>query len=160
MAALFSALNATFLYFAAVWPTGQLGLVALSSLFVAAAIIESGIAPGIYVFAASCAVGLLIIPYKTPVLLYMLFFGYYPVLKSLIERIGNSFFQWVLKLAVFNASAIAAWFFVKDLFLGFGDIVPGILPLCLGGSAVFALYDFGFTKVIWFYINRVRNKIK
>jgi len=155
LSALFSALAVISLSIASVWPTGQLGLVAVSSLFTAAAVIEAGIAPGIYVFIVSSALGMLILPNKAAPLLYLLFFGYYPVIKSLIERNANKLIQWALKLLVFNAALTAIWFLFRELIIGFATITPGAAILYPGGNIVFVLFDYGYSKVVWFYINRV-----
>ena len=87
LSALFAAFTVISLYFASIWPTGLFGLVAFSSLFATAAVIDAGLASGISVFLVSSILGMLIIPDKAAPLLYIFFFGYYPVVKSLIERI-------------------------------------------------------------------------
>ena len=155
LSAVFSALCVIFLFIASVWPTGQLGLVALSSLFVAAAVIESGVVSGLYVFIISSGLGLLILPNKTAPLLFLIFFGYYPIIKCLIERINQTVIQWILKLIVFNASVTILWLFINELFLAFGDNPPEVWVIYLAGSAVFLLYDYGYTKLIWFYKERI-----
>ena len=155
LSALLSALTVVSLYIASVWPTGQFGLVAFASLFVAAAVIEMRVASGFSVFLVSSALGMLILPNKAAPLLFILFFGYYPIIKSLIESIGNLIIQWILKLVVFNASLTIIWFFIRWLVPDFGEFTPGVMIIYLGGSLVFALFDYGFTKVIWLYINRI-----
>ena len=158
LSALFSALTVISLFIASVWPTGQLGLAAFSSLFAAAAIIESGLGAGVYVFICSALLSMLLLSNRTAPLLYTLFFGYYPVLKSLIERIAAVPLQWALKLAVFNAALIAIYFLLRELFFDFGGYKPGLIIYCLAGSAVFALFDYGFSKVITLYDTRVHNR--
>jgi len=158
LSALFSALTVVTLYFASVWPTGQLGLTAAASLFTAAAITEAGISSGVYVFVIGSALGMLILPNKTSPLLYVLFFGYYPVLKSLIERIGNVLLQWALKLVVFNAALTIIWFLLRELIFNSEISAPAAIMYPVG-NAVFVLFDYGYSKLIWFYINRV-SKIR
>ena len=155
LSALLSALTIIFMYISSVWPTGRLGLIALSSLFSAAAVCEAGVLPGVYVYIISCALGLLLIPDKSAPLLYILFFGFYPVVKSLIERVKGAPLQWILKLLVFNISFTVIWFLLRKLIFESSDNPPGILLLYLGGNIVFALFDYGFSKVIWLYIDRV-----
>jgi len=153
--ALFSAITVVILYFASIWPTGQVGLVAVASLFAAAAVIETGLVSGVYVYAVSSALGMLLIPNRVAALIYILFFGYYPIVKSLVERIRGTALQWILKLLVFNVSLAAVWFLFREIVFDFGDSAPGVVIVFLGGSAVFAMFDYGFTKVIWLYINRI-----
>ena len=155
LSALFAALSVVMLYIASVWPSGQIGLVAVSSIFVAAAVVEGGIALGIYVFVVSAALGMLITPYKIPPLLYIVFFGYYPVIKSIIERFLNVVLQWVAKLVVLNAALTVIWFFLREVLVNFEESIPGVWLIYPVGSVVFIIYDYGFSKVIWFYISRV-----
>lgn len=158
LSALFTAFCVISLYIASVWPTGQLGLTAFASLFVAAAIIESGLSFGLYVFIAGSALGMLLLPNKIAPLLYILFFGYYPIIKSLIERINGILLQWTLKLLVFNAALTVIWVFLKELFFGFIDNTLSVALLYLGGNAVFALFDYGFSKVVLFYAEIVHKR--
>ena len=155
LTAIFTALTLVSLYIASVWPTGLFGLVAVSSLFVAGAIIEKGIIPGLYVYICSSVLGMLIVPDKAAPLLFILFFGYYPVIKSLTERLKNNALQWILKLAVFNAALTVIWFFTGFLILSQRENLPPIVLIYVLGSIVFVLFDYGYTKVIWLYINRV-----
>lgn len=160
LSALLTALTVITLYIASVLPSGRMAMVALSSIFVAAAIIESGIRAGIFVYAASALLGLLILPYIGFSLMYILLFGYYPVVKSLIERKAPMVLQWILKLCIFNAALTVAWFFLRELIFAFGEDPPGVVLLYIGGSVVFVVFDYGFTKVIWLYINRISKYMK
>ncbi|MCL2365676.1 MAG: hypothetical protein FWC75_01345 [Oscillospiraceae bacterium] len=155
LSALFVALTVVSLYFASILPTGQAGLVAAASLFVAAAVIESGIGSGLSVFVVSALIGMLILPNRAAPLLFIAFFGYYPIVKSLVERMSGTAFQWILKLAVFNAALTGIWLLMRELVTGIvGDMIP-VLLIYVGGNVIFVLFDYGFSKLIWFYINRI-----
>jgi len=155
LSALFSAFAVVLLFIASVLPTGQLGIVAAASLFVAAAVVEAGIGAGAGVFIVSSALGMLLIPNRSAPLLFILFFGYYPALKSVIERVKGTALQWALKLLVFNLALTVIWFFMLEILFAPIDSMPAPLLVYLGGNAIFALYDYGFTKAVWFYIYRV-----
>jgi len=155
LSALFAALTVVSLYIASIWPTGQLGLVAVASLFVAATVIEIGIGSGLSVFVLCSIVGMLILPNRTAPLFFIAFFGFYPIIKSLIERLRGTALQWVLKLAVFNASLTVMWFLMRSLIIGAIANIDGMLLIFIAGNVAFIVYDYGFTKLIWFYINRI-----
>jgi len=157
LSALFSAFAVISLFFATLWPSGELGLAAFSSIFVAAAIIEEGLAAGVSVYICSALLSLLLLSARAAPLFYALFFGYYPVIKSLAERIKTLPIQWIIKLLVFNAVVALMYTFIRDLF-DFGDYAPGLPLICLGGSVIFAIFDYGFTKVIRMYEYRVHGK--
>jgi len=158
LCAIFSALASVILYLSSIWPTGQIGFAAAASLFVAAAVIEAGALYGLYVYLVSSALALLLIPNRSPLYLYISFFGYYPILKSLTERLRSVPLQWAVKLLVFNISLSVFWFVIKELIFDFSGVNVHIALVYLGGSAVFALFDYGFTKAIWFYINRISKR--
>jgi len=153
--ALISALTLVTLYFSSVWPTGKIGLVALACVFTAAAVVEAGIRCGLYVYIVCFALGMLLIPDRSAVILYALFFGYYPVAKSIIERIRGTVLQWVLKLLVFNAALSAGWFLMRALILGATEFKYGAVILYVGGNILFIMFDYGFSKLIWLYISRI-----
>ena len=145
------------LYIAAVFPTGQIGLVAVASLFVAAAVIESGPGSGISVFIVSSALGILLVANKTPPILYILFFGYYPIVKILAERLSRNSLQWLIKLINFNASLTIAFFILRELFIQFTSRSFGVILLYIAGNAVFILFDFGYSKLILYYKERIQK---
>ena len=157
--ALLSALAVIMLYIASVWPTGQLGLAAVASFFVAAGVIESGVRAGIYVYVVSSALAGLLLPDKAAPFLFILFFGFYPVLKLLIERIGSVPVRWILKFAVFNASLSVIWFLLRELIFASGDSFPGTILIYIGGNAIFALYDYGYSKALLLYKDRVSGRV-
>ena len=159
LSALFTALTVISLYIASVWPTGLYGLVAFASMFCAAAVIDAGISYGLYVYIISSVLGIILLPDKAAPVLYIFFFGYYPVVKSLIERLHKAVFQWVMKLLVFNAALTIMWFLFRNLIFSIDNKLSYLFLLYLGGSVVFAIFDYGFTKVIWLYINRISKYI-
>ena len=157
LSALFSALCVVTLYIASVWPTGQYGIVAFASLFIAASVIETGLKQGIYVFIVTSALALLLLPDKSAALLHVLFFGYYPILKNLIEKVKNTIVRWFLKLLIFNIPLTIIWFLFKMLLPAFGENVPAAAIVYLFGNAVFILFDYGYSNVLRLYEHRLRS---
>jgi len=171
LGALFSALAVVSLYIASLWPTGQLGFAAVAALFIAAAVIESGSVYGALVFVVTSLISFFIMPNRAPLLLFICFFGYYPILKSLAERLRNIIVQTIIKLAVFNLALTAVRFLFSEMLLG-GDGNANVRIVIIGefdvepfylyiiGSLGFLAYDYGFTKLIRFYINRISKNAK
>ena len=155
-----AALTVAFLYLASVFPTGQLGIIAVASLFTVAVVIEAGIKHSVLLYAACAILSFLLIPLKGVALLYTLFFGYYPIVKSLAERMKRPLYSWILKEVVFLAALSVVWFLFRNLI--FTDAVLEISPIIvyLVGIAVFTLYDIGLSKLIGYYIFRISPKIK
>jgi len=157
--AMLTALALVFLVLSAVVPTMRLALVAISGLVTAAAIIESGVAAGITVFIATSVLGFIISPLRGNVLVYCLFFGYYPILKGFIERLRPIYLEWILKLILFNISLTAALMLYRAGFL-VAVTIPDIAVLLIYAAAnlAFIVYDIGFSKLTAFYIYRFKRR--
>lgn len=157
-AAVLTAFEVAFMYLACVFPTGQLGFLGISSLFGIAAVVELGTAGGAVVCAASAALGLIILPSKTLALLFLVFFGPYPVVKALAETRGRAA-EWVLKLAFFNLALTLAIFALRMTFFTVGDKGVGAPVLYILGNAVFVLFDIAVSRAIIFYMAKLHPKI-
>lgn len=151
-----SALSLVFLFLSAAVPSGRLGLIAVAGIVPAGAVISAGLAAGFCCYGIAGALGLLLLPLKSNAVLYLIFFGLYPMLKSLIERLRRLPLELVLKLLFFNGVLSVLWFGFSGLLLPF---LPAVLArtwlLYAAGNVVFLIYDFGFTKLIGFYCQRI-----
>ena len=155
-----AALTVVFLYLASVFPTGQLGFVAVASLFTIAVVIEAGIKYAALVYVSCAILAFLIIPLKGAALLYTLFFGYYPIVKSFAERLKKPLWAWIVKEAVFIAALTAVWFLFRTLIFSGRYLELSPLIVYIGGIAVFTLYDIGLSRLIGYYIYKISPKIK
>ncbi len=138
-------------------PVTEIGLPALAGALLMPVVVELGRRYGLLVYAAVSLLALLMVPSWEAKLLYVAFFGYYPLLKSLIERLQSIVWEWVLKLAVFNAAIIVTYaclfsFFSMDAaaFTIAGVSLPWVF--LLAGNGIFVLYDSGLTHLITVYI--------
>ena len=120
--------------------------------------------PGLRICDLGCGtglLGLLLVPDKANALLYLLFFGLWPMLKSLLERIPARPLEWLCKLAVFNAVLSLFWFGLHSLFLPFlPETLQAPWMVYAAGNAAFVIYDVGFSKLISFYVARVDRVLR
>ncbi len=98
-------------------------------------------------------------------LLYICFFGYYPIAKYFIEKLKNSVFEWVLKLILFNAAVLAAYFLFAGLFKvsveDFGILGKYGSYIFLGlANIVFVLYDITVSRMAAVYMFKLHSRIK
>ena len=156
-----AALSLVFLYLSALTPPGRLGLVAVAGLIPAAAVVSAGLAAGFLCYSAAGLLGLILLPVKSNALLYLLFFGLYPMIKSLIERLRQLPLELLLKLAFFNLVLTLFWFGLSGVLLPF---LPSALNqtwlVYAAGNVVFLVYDFGFSKLIAFYCQRIDKALR
>lgn len=162
LTALFAALSLIVLGGASVMPAGRLGLTALSGILPAAAAVSGGgLRAGLLCYSCTGLLGLILVPDKGCVLLYLLFFGIYPLVKSLVERCGIWWKESFLKLVFFNGVLTLFWLVLKSMFLPFlPAVLNGTLPVYLAGNVVFLAYDHGLSGVIWLYIRRIHHTLR
>lgn len=158
---LMTAVSFVLLYLASVIPSGKLALTAIAGLTTALGVIESGLTGGFLVWAAAGAVSLILIPSKDSAILYTVFFGIYPVVKSLIERLGKIWLEWILKLAFFAGMLTVCTLVFREFFAAYATGIFSLLTVVyLLGAAVFVIYDIGFSKLIAYYMSRIANRGK
>ncbi len=155
---IFAALSLLLLYGATLLPSGRIGMVAVAGLVPATAVIAGGLPTGFLCYGATALLGLLLLPDKGCALLYVLFFGLYPMVKYLVERLRKLPLEIVLKLVFFNLILVIFLFgFSALLFPLLPELMCTPLPLFGIGNVVFLIYDYGFSKLITFYASRIRK---
>ncbi len=97
-------------------------------------------------------------------LLYIAFFGYYPVLKLSLEAVGSRVVQFVLKFVVFNAAVVLAYtIFSAALGVDMSDMGDfgryTSVILLIFGNVVFVIYDILIDRVAGFYAARLHRTV-
>lgn len=97
-------------------------------------------------------------------LLYIAFFGYYPIIKALFESLKNRVIEYILKFLVYNAAIIFAYTVLAATFgvsLGdmneFGKYTAVILLVV--ANILFPIYDVALSRVAAFYMIRLHDKV-
>jgi len=119
------------------------------------------------VYAAAAALSLLLLPVKGVPLLYAMFFGYFPVLKTLLEGKLPAWLAWICKFAAFNAAVISAYVLATKVFNidldDFGETFGRYAKAAMLaiGNATFFIYDFMVLSVFEaLYRRRWRKKLR
>ena len=150
--------------FVSYFPYLTYAIPAIAGLFMMVPLIECGVSWAFGTYIASSA--LILITGETEAkILYILFLGYYPILKSLIEKINKQAVEWILKLICFNIAAVAFYYVSSRLFaVSFDDFGEwgkyGALIFLAICNVVFVLYDIGISRVASYYIYALHDKIK
>ena len=135
-------------------------LAVLASILCIVAVIEYGKAAPWLVFSVTAVLSLVLMPQNSAALMYLLFFGYYPILKEKLEKLSRVL-SWVMKELIFNAAMAVCIVVIKLLFLPTAEVsVLTYVILVLICEAVFVLYDIALTRLITFYIYRLRPRFK
>ncbi len=137
---------------------------AIAGLFIMVLVIEldSKWAVGAYI---SSAFLVFLLAEPESKLLYICFFGYYPILKAIIERINKPIIEWVIKIILFNAAVLIAYFLIASLFGIPTDSITalgiyGAIILLLMANAVFIIYDIAVSKMAMWYMSIFHYKIQ
>lgn len=166
-ASVMTALTIVCLYGSVVLPTGRIALLAITSLCVLITHAECGTKFSLIQFLASALIGMLLVPFKSQIILFIAFIGYYPIVKSYIERMENRGLEWVVKILFFNAILIAAYFILKYLllaYINFGPIFSYVLShlflVIIFAEIVFVLYDCMLSMLATYYVNAIQKRLK
>lgn len=137
---------------------------AMAGLFIMAVVIELDLkwALGAYL---SSAVLVFLFAEPESKLLYIFFFGYYPIIKAILEKSRKPLLEWLIKIIVFNAAVLMVyWGFDKVIGFSmdeFGELGKyGAYLLLVLGNAVFVLYDIAVSRIAITYMGVLHPKIK
>lgn len=166
-ASVLTALTIVCLYGSTILPTGKIALLALTSLCVLVTQAECGTRYALIQYAASALIGLLLVPTKFQSILFIAFIGYYPIVKSHIERLDKLWLEWIVKIFYFNAMLICLYFIVKYFLLryvSFGPIFDYVLSHLVIVVAilelVFVFYDYLLSLMASYYNNVIKKKMQ
>lgn len=151
--AILAAVGVVLLLAGSVLPAGRIALVALASLPVCVTLMMYGLRWSVAVFCVTAFLGVLLYP-GAAAIMYTAFFGYYPIAKSLFERIHSNVLCWVCKYALYAFAFIVYWLLARALISFTGKELPWIVLLLLG-AGVFWLYDRAYSALIRFYIVKI-----
>lgn len=159
-----AALGLVLMFLTSLIPVGTYAFPAFAGMLLVIIVIEIGYPFAFSVFAATALLSFLIVTDKEAALLYTAFFGYYPIIKALIERIRSRVVQYIVKYAVFNVCMIASFYIAIRLlsiptesFVFFGIYLPWVF--LLAGNAFFLLYDICITRIVTLYLLKWHDKI-
>ncbi|NLV62582.1 MAG: hypothetical protein GXY12_04185 [Clostridiaceae bacterium] len=159
VAGILTALSAAALFLENIFPTGKLGFYVFAGFLLSVVIMECGILFGWISFAASSLLAFLLVPEKTAVVPYFLFFGIYSLVKSHIEKLNRIVVELVLKFVFFNAALFILWkialLFIPQRFF---EILPVFVIIVLL-EILFFVYDWLFSLWIQFYQEKLQPKI-
>jgi hypothetical protein len=112
------------------------------------------------VFAATGILSAMLVPDKEAAILYIAFFGYYPIIKSYIEsKFKSRVFEYFVKLMIFNFTVTVSYFLMirfmgitLDTSESFGRFAVPVLLIM--GNVTFFAYDFALTRIISVYLHK------
>ena len=160
-----AALSLVLLISIAVVPFLTYALPAFAGAILIFAVIEIGKKWAFGIYAAVSILGIFLVPEKEVAVMYLAFFGYYPILKAVLESHFRRVTEWFLKIIAFLASmTISYYLMIKFMGITVDELdtygliaIPALLGL---GCFAFVIYDIMLSKVIEIYMAKWRRHFK
>ena len=157
LSAVLTALTIVILYLNLILPISTISILTLASLLIPVALIRGSMKSAIFVYIASSIIGFFILPINI-IILYILFFGIYGIVKFYIEKINKLPLEIFIKIIFFNIILFLSFFVFKS----FIPVEITKLPIWLFliiAQIVFLVFDYALTLLISFYLQRIHSKI-
>lgn len=165
ISAILAAFGVVILYLGALIEVLDLSVALLASFLILFCMVELGSSASVSVFFVTALLSLLLLPNKTPALLYAALFGYMPITKFLFERTAR-WLSWFLKLLLFNAAVLLTGYFGWEVLglttenrIGLDPAVVIAAYLILA-NLVFVVCDILYTRMTALYLKKYQNTIR
>ena len=136
-----------------------------AGIILAWAVIEMGALPSVGVYVATSILSFLLSGNKEPAMLYALFFGYFPILRVVLQqKIRFAAVRWLIKIIVFNISMVIAYLLLVYVFGMPLEEMDGIgkytiYVLLAGGNLLMVVVDFCIEKLSHLYRLKWQKRI-
>lgn len=115
-------------------------------------------------YVSTSVLSFLLVADRECVLMYIMFFGFYPIIQSSVNRIKIKAVQWVVKLLLFNVLVFLVQLILVYVF-GIPFLEEGegrwlILLFAALMNVLFVLYDIILSKLTAIYIEKLESRIK
>ena len=114
-------------------------------------------------FVSTSIISFILLNDKECVLLYVLFFGYYPLIRDKINEIKPKFLSYLLKFVSFNAAMVLTQILCVYVFgIPFDDMLGkwGIVVFVICLNLVFAVFDKLYTLLLRLYRIKLKKKVE
>lgn len=114
-------------------------------------------------FISTSIISFILLNDKECVLLYILFFGYYPLIRDKINDIKPKFLSYLLKFITFNAAMVLTQILCVYVFgIPFDDMLGkwGIVVFVLCLNFVFVVFDKLYTLLLRLYRIKLKKKVE
>ncbi len=160
-----AALCTLLMFMTGVFPFATYAMPAMAGLLMVSVAVETGASWAFTLYAAVSLLAMILTPDKEAMLMFVMFFGHYPITKFWLEKIKFKPLSYLIKLIVFNFCVVLAYliiifvFQMPDVLTEFGEFGKYSVYILLGlGNVLFVVYDFALTQIMKVYIYVFRPK--
>lgn len=167
VASVLASMMAVTLAASVVAPTGKLTFLIIASLCVLVTVIECGTHFALMGYAAASVICAVFVPFKLQTIAFIVFLGYYPIIKRYIENLHNSGLEWLAKILFFSAVLVIVYMVFRyallpkiDLGVIFQFVFDHIPAVVVALEAAFIAYDYLLGLFASYYTNVLQKKWK
>ena len=153
LSASFAALSVVLAFLSSAFPNMSLTILALCGVISAFALSECGYKYAWLTYLAVSVITAVFVPDKTCVAFYVLLFGHYPIVKTLIERVGKAWLSWIIKLVALNVLGVLILYLTAAILTPYGKIsFAGEKYFLLFYNLAVILYDICIGRLMFLYM--------
>lgn len=160
-----AALSIVLMFLTSVVPFGTYAFPTLAGILLCVIVIEIGYPWAFATYFAVSVLSFLMLTDKEAALYYAAFLGFYPIIKSFIERIRSKLLQYLIKYLIFNTCMVGAFYIgiillsvPRESFYLFNVYLPWVFLIL--GNLFFLLYDICVTRLVTVYLIKWHKKIR
>lgn len=157
-----TAISVLIIYLSTILPYLELVIPAFAGSLLIIFLAEGNVKWSVLVYITVSILSFIVVPNKEAVLMYIFFFGYYLIVKYVLEKKLNKKICLFIKLLIFNVSMI-----VSNVLLIYVFNIPfeemerygkyGVIILLILANIFFVIYDISLNKYIILYNVRFRK---
>lgn len=162
-----SSLALLLMFMSSIIPSATFSIPAMAGILIMLLMLEFDKKTAFISYTSVSFLSLMLVADKEAVLIFIFFFGNYPIIKSFIERVNNVVFSYLIKFGYFNVIVMLIYH-LSILLLGMGDLVEGYddiahlieIGLLVLLNFVFFFYDYTLTVFVPYYFTKIKPKFK
>ena len=160
-----SALSVFLMFLSGLIPNMTYVIPGLTAVLLICTIQEAELKWSTFIFITVSILSMLLVADKEAAVMYVFFFGYYPIVKEFYERKLHRILCLLLKFLTFNVMVVLGYLLIIFVFLipvegldFLGKWTPVVL---LGvGNIIFVLYDYVLTSLTALYLKKVQPRVR
>ena len=161
---IFSALSFTLMFLSSFMPLTYLWVM-FSGFVIMIIVTETGRKTAFLAYVSVALLCFILLPNVLIIMEFALLIGYYPIIKIWLDSINRILVRWVVKLAIFFASAVAS-LFITVYVLGIpvyflqSEQTRFFIAIPVAQITIFAIaYDYFLRQIHQYYTTKLRPKI-
>ena len=146
------------------FPYLTLAIPGIAGLFMLMPLVEIGVGYAFLAYGVSAGI-VLISAEPEAACIYVFFLGYYPILKSLVEKLKSRVLEWILKIAILNLAIFAVYMVTTFVFrISIDDLGElgkyGAYIFVATCNGVFVAYDFAVSRMGQLYMIKIHPLVR